>query len=147
MENYYKNSASIKGIEKACDIAQVGRSIDEDKTNRKKRSRESMEDLGLNDLFHDVYKEIVFTESFPTFRTYVLGAFYLLLSFNEDSEYYNQVMEYVLKFREIITAADREIYNGRIKKAYFLLVDDMVLLLKRSRHVILLFHLDARRPP
>jgi hypothetical protein len=146
MDNYYQNSASVKGIEKACDMAQVGWTF-EVSTNRKKRSSESMEDVGIEDLFDEVYRELAFTESFPTFRTYVLGAFYLLLSHNEDSGYYEQIMGYVLMFRDIMNAADKAIYTGRRKDAYFLLVDDMVMLLKKTKHCILHFHLDAHPVP
>lgn len=148
MENYYKNSLSIKGIEKACDMAQVGHTFEpERQTNRKKRSRESIEEVGADELFDEVYRELSFTGTFPTFRTYVLGSFYLLLSHNEDNPYYEQIMKYIVAFREIINAADRAIHTGRRRDAYFLLVDDMVMLLKQTKHSIIYFHLDARPVP
>lgn len=145
MENYYKHSATIKGIEKACDLSQVGYSLDQNAS--RKRTRESLEGVEMDDLFNDIYKEIVFNSAFPTFRTYVLNSFYLLLSYNEDNEYYNEVMECVLKFREITSAADKELYKGNLKNAYFILVDNMIPLLKQSSQLILLFHLGARSVP
>lgn len=148
MDNYYVNSNTINGLERVSDLNQVGRTKEDDMpVRRKKRSRESFDNDPLDDIFKEVFNEMVYTDVFPTFRTFVLTNFYTLLSFNTDSAYYGQMSGSVLEFRRIIERADRAVYLGKHQDLYFLLVDDLVDLLRKSQSAVTLFHLDAKPVP
>jgi hypothetical protein len=144
MDNYYQNSASILAIEKACDMAQVGYTKECDRNNgSRKRSRESFDSYEIDEVFREIYAQMKYNDVYPTFRSFVLSAFYILLSFNENNEYYNQTLLCVKEFRTIIAKADKFLFQSRLRDVYFTIVNELVLFLRRSQQLVLLFHLSC----
>lgn len=144
MENYYKDSKTIIAIERASDLIQVGFSkINEAHTNFRKRSRESLDVDQVDEVFKEIYLQMEYYGVLPTFRTFVLSAFYILLSVNQQNKYYTQIMNCIVDFRRIISESDDLFFQNKIQDLYFKLVDDLITFLRHSQQFILLFHLSC----
>lgn len=144
MENYYENSRTILAIERASDLIQVGYSKGEKApTKSRKRSRESLDGAQVDEVFKEIYLQMDYCGVLPTFRTFVLSAFYILLSVNEQNEYHNQLMNCIVEFRRIISESDKLFFQNRLQDVYFKIVDDLITLLRRSQQTVLLFHLSC----
>lgn len=148
MENYYQYSGTINAIEKACDLVQVGYTKNGGgggggATKSRKRSRESLDGAQVDEVFKEIYLQMDYCGVYPTFRSFSLAAFYILVSVNEQNEYHQQVMNCIVEFRKIIAQSDKLLFQNRLQDVYFLIVDDLITLLRRSQQTVLLFHLSC----
>lgn len=151
MYSHFKNSPTIKALERAYDLVHIGKTaeIPVSKVNSKKRTRTEVVQEVDDTIFQEVVKELDYAELFPTFRTLVLEKFYILLAYNTNHEYFEEISKIVHAFRHIINSADR-LYNSvdenDKKELYYYLTDELKRLLYGGQQMILLFHLSAQSP-
>lgn len=144
----FKTSQTVNAIERAYDIVHLGKTKQQGQpTNSRKRSRGNIVQEVDDTIFTEVVKELDYAELFPTFRTLVLEKFYLLLSYNTEHEYFEEITKVVNAFRHIIDSADKLYYSSYEedkKELYYYLTDELKRLLYGSQQLIMLFHLSAR---
>lgn len=146
----YANSPVVRGMERAYDLVHVGKASMDEGCGRK-RSRDTLSRDIDEEIFKDIVHELDYMDLFPTFRTLVLGKFYLLLSYNTDDEYFPEISKIVDAFKHIIRTADEIYYKSHEDERYkeelhMYLSDELKKLLYTSQQMILIFHLRARPP-
>lgn len=149
MYSPFKYSQTIRAIERANDLIQLGDKSN-DNNNSNKRSRDAFQQENNDHIFKEVVKELDYAEVYPTFRTLVLERFYVILSYNTEHDYYDNICKIVVSFKQIITQADKMYYNmtddqDRKEMCHFL-IDNLKRLLCDAQQLILLFHLSAKIP-
>jgi hypothetical protein len=147
----FKNSPTVKALERAYDLVHIGKTTPNptEQSTSRKRSRNFMEQEVDDTIFKEVVQELDYAELFPTFRTLVLERFYLLLSYNTTHEYFEHICKIIDAFKHIIYNADRLYYStdeNDKKELYYYLTDELKRLLYNSQQIILLFHLSAQSP-
>lgn len=142
MDSHYTGFTIIANMERAYDLCMVGRTKEPERRNNKRRRGEWEQETN-DELFIDIFTIMYNEDVFPTMRTLLLPSFYQLVSERENNEYFEQVMKIIVDFRYAIRVAEELYKSGRQEDFYFFMIDDLVQILQRSKHPILLFHLST----
>lgn len=145
----FKSSQTVKALERAYDLVHIGKTAPTGHQNSRKRSRDIIEQEVDDVIFKEVILELDYADLFPTFRTLLLEKFYILLSYNIEHPYFEELSKVVTAFRHIISSADRLYYSideNDKKELYYYLSDELKRLLYGSQQMIMMFHLSAQSP-
>jgi hypothetical protein len=154
MYSPFRNSVIVRNLEKANDIIQIGTCKEHQAAAKaprsNKRSRGEVTIVDDDNLFKEIVEELDYAQLFPTFRTLVLERFYILLSYNTDHEYYEDIVKITAAFKFIIATADKMYYDSQTveekQQLYYYLTDELKQLLFHAQQITMLFHLSARSP-
>lgn len=140
MYSLYKNSKTLKQIERSYDLV-TSNNYRGDITLSRKRKYDDVMVETLDDIFNTIINDIIANDVLPTLRTLILEDFYVLLSNNTNSIYFDDITTIVGEFRQIVTNCDKLYDAGDYGVIKSYIGDELIKLLIKSQHVILLFHL------
>ena len=152
MYSPFKYSPTVAAIERANDLIDLGKckpNANDMDSNSRKRSRGAFDQEDTDIIFKELVKDLNCFDLLPTFRTLVLDRFYLLLSYNTNHEYFDEITRIIHSFKNIIAIADKHYYTAPDQKQdlYYFLSQELKRLLHHSQQTIMLFHLSADSPP
>lgn len=144
MDPFFEKYTFLRHLQRAYDRAHGNsRPVPQNTTRSKKRGRSEWEEETNDELFSEIYQILVNEDSFPTFKTLLMYKFHQLVAASEQNQYYQQVLNIIVDFRFMMAQAEQLFLDPmRQYDFYFFVVDDLNMLLQRSKHPILLFHLS-----
>lgn len=144
MDNYYKQFKFILNLVRAYDPTAAAAGAGAPDRPSKKRSRDEWETELTYTMFNGLFRILAHEGVFPTFRALTMESFLTTVSMNDHNEYYEQVMGAVVEFRYMVKQAEALYVADAQEDLYFFVADDMVNMLRRCKHSIILFQLAVR---
>jgi hypothetical protein len=141
---FFSNLRVIKELEKAYDLCILGYTKGSEPwvTRNKKRSRSEWEQETNGEIFKEIFTIMSKEGVFSTFRSLILTSFHKLVSISEFHELYQVILDAIINIRFMITKAESLYVSGKSEDFYYYMVDDLVTMLRRVKHPILIFHLS-----
>lgn len=152
MYHIFRNSPTVQRLVRASDLVHFGKDVenkDKEFSAGRKRKIDVLNDEEFDNVFVKVIHELNYNDLYPTFRTLVLEKFYVLLSLNEENEYFEEICKITVAFKDIVERADRIMANIdalNTSLIFDFLVQELKKFLFCTQQVILLFHLSSKTP-